>query len=63
MMRTRVSKVVEIFSTIAEEFDLIHANPYSQIMPCHDGGFQLEFVSISRVINHMTCYKLSALIG
>ena len=27
------------------------------------GGFQLEFVSISRVINHMTCYNLSALIG
>ena len=27
------------------------------------GGFQLEFVSISRVINHMTCYKFSALIG
>ena len=26
-------------------------------------GFQLEFVSISRVINHMTCYNLSALIG
>jgi hypothetical protein len=22
------------------------------------GGFQLEFVSISRVINHMTCYKI-----
>ena len=21
------------------------------------GGFQLEFVSISRIINHMTCYK------
>ena len=21
------------------------------------GGFQLEFVSISRVIDHMTCYK------
>ena len=21
------------------------------------GGFQLEFVSISRVINHMTCYR------
>ena len=21
------------------------------------GGFQLEFVSISRVINHMACYK------
>ena len=27
------------------------------------GGFQLEFVSISWVINHMTCYNLSALIG
>ena len=22
------------------------------------GGFQLEFVSMSRFINHMTCYKL-----
>ena len=27
------------------------------------GGFQLEFVSISRVINLMTCYNLSPLIG
>ena len=27
------------------------------------GGFQLEFVSISRVINHMTFYNLRALIG
>ena len=27
------------------------------------GGFQLEFVSISWVINHMTCYNSSALIG
>ena len=26
------------------------------------GGFHLEFVSTSRVINHMTCYKFSALI-
>ena len=26
------------------------------------GGFQLKFVSISRVINHMTCYNASALI-
>ena len=24
---------------------------------CNLGGFQLEFVSISRVINHMNCYK------
>ena len=30
---------------------------------CVLGGFQLEFVSTSRVINHMTCYNLSALIG
>ena len=22
------------------------------------GGFQLEFVSITRIINHMSCYKL-----
>ena len=27
------------------------------------GGFQLEFVNISQVINHMTCYNSSALIG
>ena len=28
-----------------------------------EGGFQLEFLSLSRVINHMTCYNSSALIG
>ena len=27
------------------------------------GGFQLKFVSISHVVNHMTCYNLGALIG
>ena len=27
------------------------------------GGFQLEFVSKGQVINHMTCYKSSTLIG
>ena len=27
-----------------------------------NGGFQLEFISISWIINHMNCYKLSALI-
>ena len=27
------------------------------------GGFQLEFVSISQVLNNMTCYNLSALIS
>ena len=29
----------------------------------HFGGFQLEFVSISRIINYMTSYNSSALIG
>ena len=29
----------------------------------NNGGFQLEFVSISRVINHMTSFQFSALIG
>ena len=28
-----------------------------------DGGFQLEFVSISQIINHMASYNLSAIIG
>ena len=27
------------------------------------GGFQLEFVHINRVVNHMTFYNLRALIG
>ena len=27
------------------------------------GGFQLEFVSINLVLNHMTCYNSSALSG
>ena len=37
---------------------------HSRICVNHNlGGFQLEFVSVSQVINHMTCYKLSALIG
>ena len=34
-----------------------------QILSTIQGGFQLEFVSISQVINHMICYKSSALIG
>ena len=31
--------------------------PQFFLRSAHMGGFQLEFVSISRVINHMTCYK------
>ena len=30
---------------------------YSEFGFCEQGGFQLEFVSIRQVINHMTCYK------
>ena len=32
-------------------------------LPAPLGGFQLKFVIISRVINHMTFYNLNALIG
>ena len=44
-------------SSVHEEknhFNRLHAYKVS---------FQLEFVIISQVINHMTCYKFSALIG
>ena len=37
---------------------MCYANLY-----CAKGGFQLKFVSMSRAINHMTCYNSSALIG
>ena len=30
---------------------------------CDKGGFQLELVSISRVINHMTCYKFDQVLS
>ena len=40
--------------------DLDGAQSYVQDV---QGGFQLEFVSISRVMNHMTCYNSSDLIG
>ena len=36
-------------------FDPIHKS--SDAKRCHFGGFQLEFVSISWIINHMTSYK------
>ena len=32
-------------------------------LPAPLGGFQLKFVIISRVINHMTFYNLTTLIG
>ena len=33
------------------------------VLPRPIFGFKLEFLSVSWVINHMTCYNLSALIG
>ena len=44
------------------EADINMCNGICQIKG-YKGGFQLEFVSIDRVINHITCYKSSALIG
>ena len=34
----------------------IHIKRHQNVLPI--GGFQLEFLSISRVINQMICYKL-----
>ena len=47
-----------------KEKELVEAKElFSDLVNEVIGGFQLEFVSISRVINHMTCYNSSALIG
>ena len=45
------------FLTGKQRYDKIHKQNLNM------GGYQLEFGSISRVINHMTCYKSSALIS
>ena len=49
-------------------FILFHyANRTEELYQLHRrpdlGGFQLEFLSLSRDINHVTCYNSSALIG
>ena len=41
----------------------MQANLHKALDNFDQGGFQLEFESISGVINHMTCYNSSALIG
>ena len=51
-------KILEDYKTLSELRDFLQ-----NLVKMLEGGFQLEFVSISRVINHMTCYKLSAFIG
>ena len=57
-------KILEEEETKSEENVLEESlNKASEDSQLLQGGFQLEFTSISRVINHMTCYKLSALIG
>ena len=41
-----------------KEKELIEAKElFSDLVNEVIGGFQLEFVNISRIINHMTCYK------
>ena len=42
---------------------LLRRKQSSILIKVDHGGFQLEFVNISQVINHMTCYNSSALIG
>ena len=51
-------KILEDYKTLSELRDFLQ-----NLVKMLEGGFQLEFVSISRVINHMTCYNLSAFIG
>ena len=47
-----------------KEKELIEAKElFSDLVNEVIGGFQLEFVSIRRVMNHMTCYKFSAGLG
>ena len=51
---------MEVTEDSLEEFihdqliDTSNDNPFRESY-WHKGGFQLEFVSISRIINHMTC--------
>ena len=51
-------KILDDYKTLSELRDFLQ-----NLVKMLEGGFQLEFVSISRVINHMTCYNLSAFIG
>ena len=51
-------KILDDYKTLSELRDFLQ-----NLVKMLEGGFQLEFVSISGVINHMTCYNLSAFIG
>ena len=50
-------------SVAQSQWNSLHLKICAYVIHFENGGFQLEFVSISRVINHMTCYNSSALIG
>ena len=39
------------------DMDMVDLDMVDMEMDMNIGGFQLEFVSIRWVINHMTCYK------
>ena len=51
-------KILDDYKTLSELRDFLQ-----NLVRMLEGSFQLEFVSISGVISHMTCYKFSALIG
>ena len=55
-------KILYSFEDIAKHNKALKEKKFSKLKS-NKGDFQLEFVSISQVISHMTCYKLSALIG
>ena len=55
-------KEIEIAYILSEvHHALAYLHGHHRIHRDVKGGFQLEFVSISQVINHMTCYKSSAI--
>ena len=58
MIVTERTKILgSSFNKLFQLFQSILSSNVKLIAICFFGGFQLEFISISRVINHMTCYN------
>ena len=55
---TIIPKGIKYF-VLLSEYICNHQSLHNNFLPSyiHYGHFQLEFVSISQVLNHMTCYK------
>ena len=55
---TIIPKGIKYF-VLLSEYICNHQSLHTNFLPSyiHYGHFQLEFVSISQVLNHMTCYK------